>query len=80
MLSALNSGNKLIGIKQSKLALRAGEVIQCYVAMDADPNLVLPIIDLCGEVHCPVVKVEKMSDLGKACGIDVGASVAVVLK
>lgn len=80
MLSILNTGKKLVGIKQSQLALKSGEVSHCFVAMDADPKLILPVINLCDEIKCPLVKVEKMSELGKACGIDVGASVAVILK
>ena len=77
MLLELQTKSKVIGVKQSAKAVRARCV---YLAEDADPALLAPIEDQCCEKEIPLIRVESMALLGQACGIDVGAAVAVVLK
>ena len=73
MLSELKTKSKVIGVKQSLKAVRAGEARCVYFAEDADPMLLDPIRELCGAA-------ESMAVLGQACGIDVGAAVVVLLE
>lgn len=69
-----------IGIKQSMRALNENLASTLYIAKDADAALTLELLKL-SEARCvPVVYVETMKELGKACHIDVGAATAVVLK
>ncbi len=51
-----------------------------YIAKDAEQHVTRRIIELADENDVPVVLVESMKELGRACNIDVGAATAVVLK
>lgn len=73
-------GKKLIGIKQSIKGLKTGEGQALYVASDAQSELVKPVVDLATSLNVSVNYVETMKDLGKLCGIDVGAAVTLILK
>lgn len=65
-----------IGTKQTMKAVEQGIAARVYVARDADPRLTDKITDLCRTAGVEVEWVEKMADLGKRCGIDVGAAMA----
>ena len=80
MLLELQTKSKVIGVKQSAKAVRADQARCVYLAEDADPALLAPIEDQCCEKEIPLIRGESMALLGQACGIDVGAAVAVVLK
>ena len=73
MLSELHTAHKVIGVKQSKKAIRDGAAAQVFVALDAEKRVVGPIYELCSEHGMEV------TELGDAVGIDVGAAVVVVL-
>ena len=79
MLSELHSAHKVIGVKQSKKAIRDGAAAQVFVALDAEKRVVGPIYELCTENHIQMVEITTMAELGDAVGIDVGASVVSVL-
>lgn len=79
MLKELNSGKKIIGIKQIRKAVSGNQVRIVYLAQDADPFLTDPVRRMCEEKVITVVDVPTMSELGKACGISVGASAAGLL-
>ena len=80
MLSRLKIGNNYVGIKQSTRAIRDGRAECAYVAEDADAAVTRPVVQLCVQTGTEVVTVPTMKELGMACGIDVGAAVAVLLK
>ena len=80
MLEELASANKFVGIKQSTRAITESEVKKAYVARDADDQVKIPFLSLCSENKVEVVWVDSMEQLGEACGITVGAAVAVTLK
>ena len=80
MLTDLNTPNKVVGIKQLKKALRDGSAKKVFVAQDADPKLTDPICESCQSAAVPVETVPTMAELGKACGIEVGAAVAALLR
>lgn len=80
MLSELKTKSKVIGVKQSLKAVKAGHALRVYLAEDADPALLDPIRSHCAAEQIDTVAVESMAMLGQACGIDVGAAVAVLLK
>ena len=69
-----------VGAKQLKKAVRAGKAARVYLAENADPALTQPLAELCGEYQIQITWVADMADLGRACGIEVGAAAAAVLK
>lgn len=75
----LTSEKKVVGVKQSKKALREGRARRVFLAKDADPALTGPIAADCAAAGVPVEDGFTMAQLGRACGIAVGASVVAVL-
>ena len=75
----LASQDKVVGVKQSRKAIREGRARQAYLACDADPAVTDPIARSCAETAVPVNREYTMAQLGHASGITVGASVVVVL-
>lgn len=69
-----------IGINQTIKAIEQGQVEEVYIAQDADKRLTQKIALLCKEKGVPVIYVDSMRRLGKACGIDVGAATAAIKK
>lgn len=68
----------IIGTKQAVKAMRAGQVLELFVALDADNWVTDPAILLAKEIGIPVHRVKSKKELGKACGIHVGAAVVAV--
>jgi len=79
MLEQLNTHGKVVGIKQLRRALQEGKIIRVFAAQDADPRLIDPLADMCAGCCVELVWVPTMAELGKACGISVGASAAGIL-
>ena len=73
-------GKKVIGIKQSAKALNNGEGKILYVASDAQNDLVKPVIELAQSLNVEIRFVDTMKELGRLCGIDVGAAVTLLLR
>jgi large subunit ribosomal protein L7A len=69
----------IIGTKQTIKALQNGKVKQLVIAQDADRRVTSKVISLAQENQVPVIKVDSMRKLGKACGIDVGASAVAII-
>ena len=80
MLSKLKTSHKVTGVKQSMKAIKAGNASCVYFAEDADPALLFALQEQCRAENIPMIPVGGMDALGRACGIDVGAAVAVILK
>ena len=80
MLDAVNMQRKVVGIKQLRKALKDGKVLRAYAAENADPRLTDPLAEECESLGVELIFVPTMAELGKACGISVGAAVAVLLK
>ena len=73
------SQEKVVGVKQSRKAIREGRAKQVYLACDADPAVTDPVAQSCWEAGIPMNQDCTMAQLGHACGITVGASVVVLL-
>lgn len=80
MLDNLRTHEKVIGVKQSRRAVRDGLAQLVFLAYDADPALTEPVERQCQEQQVPVVRDFTMKELGQAAGIQVGAAVAALLK
>ena len=66
----------IVGAKQLKKALKNGTAHRVFLACNADPAVTEPIAALCKQNHVDVAWVRSMTDLGHACGIEVGAAAA----
>jgi len=77
--SLKNAKNTTVGLKQTRRALEKGNVGSIYIAKDADSRIISPIIEMCKINNVKIREVQSMSELGKACGIEVGAAVVAVL-
>lgn len=75
----LRKENLVVGAKQLKKAVRGGRVKFVVLAQNADPAILEPIEALCGEAGIPVHWAASMSELGRCCGIEVGAVAAAAL-
>lgn len=80
MLDELKNAGKVVGIKQLRRALPNGNIKKVFLADDADPRLTEPLAEQCEALYIDWEMVASMQELGKACGIDVGAAAAGVLR
>lgn len=69
----------VVGAKQLRKALNAGNARQVFLAKNADPAITEPIEAMCKENSVEYAWVKSMTDLGRACGIEVGAAVATIV-
>ena len=71
---------RIVGTKQLLRALDEGRIAQACVAADADLLLTKRVVDRCYNLNVPCTQVESMEKLGRACGIDVKAAAAGLLR
>ncbi|WP_102029403.1 50S ribosomal protein L7ae-like protein [Salirhabdus sp. Marseille-P4669] len=70
----------IIGTKQTVKAMKNGEIQEVVVAKDAERRVTEKVVNLAIELDLPIVHVDSMKELGKACGIDVGAATVAIKK
>ena len=70
----------VVGMKQLKKALRNGSACCVFLACNADPAITEPLEALCKENNVQLAWVKSMTDLGRACNIEVGAAAAAALR
>lgn len=80
MLSELTQSQKVAGVKQTLRALKAGNVTQVFVALDADPAIRGKVVYAAKASDIPVTEVNTMKKLGFACGLDVGTATAAIIR
>ena len=71
---------KVVGAKQVRRALEGGRVSRFFIARDADPQLLQPLVQKAVNLRIPVEQVDTMELLGARCGIAVGAAIAALLR
>ena len=79
MLEELGNTPKVVGVKQVRRALAARRVKRLYLARDADPQLTQPLERQAREQGIEAVWLGTMKELGRDCGIAVGAAVAAII-
>lgn len=79
MLEELKDAQRVVGVKQTRRALTAGQAKKLFLAADADPALTEPLARMAQELGIPALREGTMAQLGAACGIAVGAAVAAIL-
>ena len=80
MTERLKQRENVVGVKQVRRALNTSKVEIVYVAEDAEEKVTKDIKILCKEKQIPIISVDNMKKLGEACGIDINAAVAALLK
>ena len=80
MLDELKTEKKVVGIKQLRRALTDQTAELVFLAKDADPALTEPLMAQCREGGVEVVCDVTMPELGRACGIAVGAAAAAIVR
>ncbi len=76
----IDRNNVVAGLKQSLRAIRDGRAAEVFLALDAQAGLRTSVMQQCSQAGITPVEVPAMVQLGKACGINVGAAVAVSLR
>ena len=79
-LADLSKFQIVVGSKQLKKAVNAGRAQCVFLAENADPAITEPLEILCAGKQIPVTWVPSMADLGRACGIEVGAAAAAAVE
>lgn len=79
MLTELSNQTRVVGAKQVKRAIESGRALTVFLADDADPRVTQPVAALCEEKGVRTRGVPSMKELGRACGISVGAAVAAAV-
>ncbi len=74
------SNKRIVGLKQTVKAVRNGTAKRVYVAEDADDFIKKSVFDACSDKNLQIIYVNNMKVLGDACGIDIGASTAAIIK
>ena len=75
----LSRRKAVVGAKQLRKALTSGTVHRVYLARNADPAITEPLEAMCQSNHVDYAWVRSMTDLGHACGIEVGAAAAAAV-
>lgn len=78
-LPDLSVKKTVVGAKQLRKALENGRAKAVYLAKNADPAITGPIEALCERQNIRPNWVRSMQELGRACGIEVGAAAAAVV-
>ena len=68
----------IIGTKQAVKAIRQHKAHEVFIAQDAEERVTSPVIEEAVQQDVPLTYVDSREKLGKACGIQVAASVVVI--
>jgi len=79
-LARFPEGNVVVGTKQLKKAVEAGRARYVFLAENADPAITETIAQMCMRRDIQITWVASMAELGRACGIEVGAAAAAVVQ
>lgn len=74
-----NPRRRVVGVKETLKRLGGHQVAQVFVAEDASAAIINPVLKLADSQRVPVSRVDTMAELGRRCGIQVGAACAGVL-
>jgi large subunit ribosomal protein L7A len=72
-------GKKAVGSKETLKAIENGLADKVFIAKNAEKRVTLPLIEACQQNQVPIIEVETMDELGKACEITVKAAAAALL-
>lgn len=79
-IDTLRDARKVVGAKQTAKAVEKGQASLVFLAEDADSRVIGPLREVCARAGVAVQMVPSMTELGKACGIDVGAAAVAIVR
>ena len=79
MLEELKQAHKVVGAKQTRRALRDRRAKKIFIAKDADPRILQPLVQEAVRTGVRLEQADTMKQLGEACGIAIGAAIAAVI-
>jgi len=71
---------RAVGTNQTAKAIGRGRAQVVYIAKDADRRVVEGVVTAAKGANLEIVEVDSMREIGRACGISVGAAAAAILK
>jgi large subunit ribosomal protein L7A len=74
-----NGAKTVVGVKQTQKAIASSKAKMVLIAVDADEHVTAALVKACLQNQVPCEKGVSMQELGKACGIHVGAAAAAIL-
>lgn len=74
------ASNRTVGMKQTLKAIQVGNAKLVFLAEDVDDYISKRIEEQCRVSGVDITMVGSMEELGKACGIAVGAATAAILE
>ena len=80
MISAAEKERLLVGFKQALRAVKENRAAKIFLANDCESRISAPLEQAASAGETDIFYIDTMKELGAMCGIDVGASCAVVLK
>ncbi len=78
-LTELRKNKVVVGAKQLRKALEKGTARFVCLAQNADPSITEPLEETCKCLNVPCCWVPSMAELGRLCGIEVGAAAAAAI-
>jgi large subunit ribosomal protein L7A len=74
------AGKIVVGMRQTVKMVENGSALAVYIARDAEEKVVAPVLQSCKEKGVQVFYADTMAELGKACGIKVGAAMCAIIE
>ncbi|HZK34055.1 MAG TPA: ribosomal L7Ae/L30e/S12e/Gadd45 family protein [Bacillota bacterium] len=74
------ASSRAVGMKQTIRAINTGNVSVVYLARDTDDHISKRVTKECRKAGVEIIIADSMEALGMACGIQVGAATAALLK
>ncbi len=79
-MERLTNSNHVVGSRQVLRAIKAGSLSVVYLANDSDTFNFQQILRAAEAAGVPVIRVESMKELGKACKVDVATATAGICR
>ncbi len=80
MLDEVRSKKAVVGMRRSMKLIESGMAEKAFVAGNVEPNMTRQIVEACRRNSVPIELISSKEELGKACRIDVDASIVVLPK
>ncbi|MBF7095998.1 ribosomal L7Ae/L30e/S12e/Gadd45 family protein [Alkalibacter mobilis] len=80
MLEELQTGNVVVGTRQTIKMIKSDNVSLVYLSKDADQHIIDEVESACKNHKIEVHYVNSMVELGNACGIKRKTATAAILK
>lgn len=80
MISESDKLNMMVGYKQTLRAINEDKANRVYLAEECDDKIRLSVEEAAETKNVQLFYIKSMRELGTMCGIEVGASCAVILK